>query len=125
MNILPGETACLSCVFPQAPTGMVETCDTSGILNSAVNLVASLEATEAMKFLVGAKDKLRRTMISFDLWANDHAEISTAKPRSDCKTRQRRDFRYLAGDCGPHITFCGRNSVQIHGPHRPISFANM
>ncbi len=125
MNILPAETACLSCVFPQAPTGMVETCDTSGILNSAVNLVASLEATEAMKFLVGAKDKLRRTMISFDLWSNDHAEISTAMPRADCKTCQRREFPYLAGEGRPHITLCGRNSVQIHEQHRPISFANM
>ena len=59
MNIIPGETACLSCIFPAAPGGMVETCDTSGILNSAVNLFASIAATEALKFLVGAKDKVR------------------------------------------------------------------
>ncbi len=38
MNILPGETACLACIFPEPPTGTVETCDTAGILNSAVNL---------------------------------------------------------------------------------------
>ncbi len=49
MNVLPGETACLACVFPAPPHGVVETCDTSGILNSAVNLVASIEATEASK----------------------------------------------------------------------------
>ncbi|HBY64141.1 MAG TPA: thiamine biosynthesis protein ThiF, partial [Solibacterales bacterium] len=48
MNILPGETACLSCIFPAPPGGMVETCDTSGILNSAVNAVASIECTEAL-----------------------------------------------------------------------------
>src|SRR5262245_38371595 len=47
MNILPGETACLACIFPAPPTGTVETCDTAGILNSAVNLVASIQATEA------------------------------------------------------------------------------
>jgi len=83
MNILPGETACLSCVFPSAPTGLVETCDTSGILNSAVNLIASIEATEALKFFVGAKEKLRRTMLSVDLWNNERSEISTARPRPD------------------------------------------
>ena len=55
MNILPGETACLACVFPQPPAGAMETCDTGGILNSAVNLIASLAVTEAMKFLVGAR----------------------------------------------------------------------
>ena len=41
MTVLPGETACLACIFPDSPRGMVETCDTSGILNSAVNFVAS------------------------------------------------------------------------------------
>src|SRR3984957_4478129 len=39
LNILPGDTACLACIFPDSPRGMVETCETSGILNSAVNLV--------------------------------------------------------------------------------------
>jgi len=35
MNILPGETACLACIFPESPRGTVETCETAGILNSA------------------------------------------------------------------------------------------
>ena len=47
MNIIPGETACLACIFPDSPRGVVETCDTSGILNSAVNAVASISVTEA------------------------------------------------------------------------------
>src|SRR5258707_281591 len=38
MNVLPGETACLACIFPESPRGIVETCDTSGILNSAVTM---------------------------------------------------------------------------------------
>ena len=80
MNILPGETACLACLFPRPPAGMVETCDTSGILNTAVNFAASVEVTEALKFLVGAKDKMRRTLLGRDLWTNDQAEISAATP---------------------------------------------
>src|SRR4051794_40860994 len=85
MNILPGETACLACVFPDSPTGMVETCDTTGILNSAVNLVASISATEALKLLVGARNKLRNTLLSYDVWTNDHAEVSARKPREGCR----------------------------------------
>ena len=50
LNILPGETACLACIFPDSPRGMVETCETSGILNSAVNLVASVAAIDATRF---------------------------------------------------------------------------
>src|SRR5215475_4318434 len=76
MNIIPGETACLSCIFPESPRGAVETCETSGILNSAVNLAASIAATEAIKILVGDIRSLRRTMLSHDLWTNERAEVS-------------------------------------------------
>ena len=82
MNIIPGETACLACMFPAPPEGTVETCDTAGILNSAVNLVGSIQATEAIKFLVGAKDKLRRTLLSFDVWSNEQAEIAADRVRA-------------------------------------------
>ncbi len=123
MNILPDETACLACVFPYPPSGAVETCDTGGILNSAVNLVASLAATEAMKLLVGARASLRRTLLSFDVWHNDRSEISTAAPRSDCSVCRGREFAYAAGRAHPHISLCGRNSVQIHERSRPIDFA--
>jgi molybdopterin-synthase adenylyltransferase len=125
MNVIPGETACLACVFPAPPQGTVETCDTAGILNSAVNLIGSIEATEAIKFLVGAKDKLRRTLLSFDVWSNEQAEIAAARPRSGCQTCEKREFVHLAGERRPQITLCGRNSVQIHERNRPVDFAEM
>src|SRR5580704_2862565 len=125
MNILPGQTACLACLFPRPPAGMVETCDTSGILNTAVNFAASVEVTEALKFLVGAQDKMRRTLLGRDLWTNDQAEISAAAPRAQCPVCQQRDFAFLRGEDRPQITLCGRNSVQIHEHHRPVDFAEM
>jgi molybdopterin-synthase adenylyltransferase len=125
MNIIPGETACLSCIFPAAPQGITETCDTSGILNSAPNLVASIGVTEALKFLVGANDKVRRSLLSFDLWSNDRSEIVTAKPRPDCPTCERKEFPHLNGEARPQITLCGRNSVQIHERRKPLSFIDM
>jgi len=125
LNVVPGETACLACLFPDSPRGMVETCETSGILNSAVNLVASITATETLKFLVGSVPQLRSTLLSFDVWTNEHAEISAAKPRPGCRACGERDFIHLAGEGRPHITMCGRNSVQIHERQRPIDFAEM
>jgi adenylyltransferase/sulfurtransferase len=125
MNIIPGETACLACMFPAPPEGTVETCDTAGILNSAVNLVGSIQATEAIKFLVGAKDKLRRTLLSFDVWSNEQAEIAADRPRPGCQACEKREFIHLAGERRPQITLCGRNSVQIHERNRPVDFAEM
>jgi molybdopterin-synthase adenylyltransferase len=127
LNIVPKQTACLACIFPDSPRGMVETCETSGILNSAVNLVASIAATEALKFLIGgpSSPQLRRTLLSFDVWNNEHAEISAANPRPGCRACGERDFIHLAGEGRPHITLCGRNSVQIHERQRPIDFVEM
>jgi molybdopterin-synthase adenylyltransferase len=127
LNVVPGQTACLSCIFPDSPHGIVETCETSGILNSAVNLVASVAATEALKFLVAGKSApaIRHTLLSFDVWTNEHAEISASKPRPGCRACGDRDFIHLAGEGRPHITLCGRNSVQIHERQRPIDFAEM
>ena len=127
LNVLPGKTACLACIFPDTPRGMVETCETSGILNTAVNLIASVAATEAVKMLLGgeALGLLRRTLWSFDVWNNEVAEIAAGKPRADCRVCAKRDFTYLAGEGRPHITMCGRNSVQIHERSRPIDFAEM
>jgi molybdopterin-synthase adenylyltransferase len=127
LNVIPNQTACLACIFPDSPRGMVETCETSGILNSAVNLVASIAATEALKFLVGGREAptLRRTLLSFDLWSNDRAEIAAGKPCPGCRACGERNFIHLSGEGRPHITLCGRNSVQIHERQRPIDFAEL
>jgi adenylyltransferase/sulfurtransferase len=123
--VLPGKTACLACIFSDPPQGTFETCETAGILNSAVNLVASIAATEAVKLLVGAEEWLRRTLLSFDVWRNERAEVAADQPRPGCRTCGEHEFPHLAGEGRPHITLCGRNSVQIHERQRPVDLAQM
>jgi len=125
LNVIPGKTACLACVFPDSPQGIVETCETAGVLGSVVNLVASIGAAEALKFLGGATEKIRRTLFSWDVWTNEQAEIQAGKPRTGCRACGDRDFVHLEGEGRPHITLCGRNSVQIHERHRPVDFGEM
>lgn len=125
MNILPGETACLSCLFPEPPRGTFATCDTAGVLNAAATLVASVQVAEALKILVGAQAQLRRTLLSIDVWTNDRSEISAATPREGCKVCGQKIFEHLEGKARPQITLCGRNSVQIHGRERPVDFPEM
>jgi adenylyltransferase/sulfurtransferase len=125
MNVLPGETACLACIFAESPRGAVETCETAGILNSAVNLVASIAASEALKLLVGARAKMRRTLLSWDVWSNEQAEVGASSARAGCGVCGERNFVDLGGEGRPHITLCGRNSVQIHERERPVDFAEI
>ena len=139
MNILPGETACLACLFPKPPSGPVETCDTAGILNTAVNLAASIQVTEALKYVTGRtsdgdpdphtdgspqpnKD-MRRTLLAWDLWQNERSEIAAGRPRPGCEVCGQHNFAHLRGEGRPHITLCGRNSVQIHEHHRPVDLS--
>jgi adenylyltransferase/sulfurtransferase len=118
-------TACLACLFPKPPSGPVETCDTAGILSTAVNLAASIQVTEALKFLTRQAAVMRRTLLSFDLWTSERSEIAAGAPRKECSVCNLREFTHLAGVGRPHITLCGRNSVQIHEHHRPVDFPAM
>jgi adenylyltransferase/sulfurtransferase len=129
MNILPrpangdaafDPTACLACLFPASPTGNVETCDTAGILSTAVNFAASLQVTEALKFLTGQPNRMRRTLLAYDLWTGERSEIAAGTPRADCEVCGQRRFRALSGEGRAPITLCGRNAVQIHEHARPI-----
>jgi molybdopterin/thiamine biosynthesis adenylyltransferase len=118
-------TACLACLFPKPPSGPVETCDTSGILSTSVNLAASIQVTEALKFLTHQPHLMRRTLLSYDLWSNDRSEVNTSTPDPNCTVCAQHLFTHLSGEGRPHITLCGRNSVQIHEHHRPVDFAAM
>jgi adenylyltransferase/sulfurtransferase len=124
----PGQaapTACLACIFPEPPGGNIETCETAGILATAVNFAASLQATEAMKLLTGQTQQMRRSLLAFDLWTGERSEIATGQPRESCEVCGRRVFRALSGEGRPHITLCGRNSVQIHEHHRPVDLEQL
>ena len=125
LNVLPGRTACLACIFPDPPQGTVETCETAGVLGPVVNMIAAIGAAEAMKILVGAEDRIRRTLLSFDIWENERGEVAARNPRPGCRACGEHNFIHLAGEGRPHITLCGRNSVQIHERNRPIDFGDI
>src|SRR3954462_5107161 len=85
MNILPGKSACLACLFPESPSGGHETCETAGVLGSVINLVASIAVTEAIKILVSAQTDLRHTLLGCDVWTNYHSEVAAEKPQPGCR----------------------------------------
>jgi molybdopterin/thiamine biosynthesis adenylyltransferase len=121
--VLPGKTPCLACLFPAAPEGLHETCDTSGILNATASLVASLQVAEAIKLLVGDAGAASGKLFTADVWKGRFQQVDAGNPLADCRACQRREFPYLSGDRTAPITLCGRDSVQIHERHRPLDFA--
>jgi molybdopterin-synthase adenylyltransferase len=119
MTILPGVTPCLACLLESQRQGLEETCDTVGVLGSIVNLIASLQVADALKLLAGHAAQLHGRLISCDVWSGRFQSLRAAR-NPDCRVCVRREFPYLQGEAQPHITMCGRDSVQIHERGRAI-----
>ena len=112
MSILPGQGPCLSCVFPDAPAGLHETCDTVGVIGPAAAWTAAIQVTEALKILLGLEQELHGSLLGFDIWHNRTQQVRP-KRDPDCRTCGQRIFAHL--DEGEPIptTLCGRDAVQI------------
>jgi adenylyltransferase/sulfurtransferase len=128
MTIRPGETACLACLLEldgrREAAGVEETCDTVGVLNSAVSVIAAIQAAEALKLFTGNTPALNGKLISFDVWSGQFQAIRVAR-NAGCRACARREFSYLEGEAQPHITMCGRDSVQIHERSRKLDLAEL
>jgi bacteriocin biosynthesis cyclodehydratase domain-containing protein len=131
MTIQPGVTACLACLTESESAGEPgdapqneATCDTAGVLASAASAIASIEATEAIKFLSGKPEALHGRLVSCDVWSGKFQSIRVSR-NPGCRACARRNFTYLEGEAQPHITLCGRDSVQIHERHRRIDLVDL
>jgi molybdopterin-synthase adenylyltransferase len=124
LTVRPGMTPCLACLVDTQQPGLEETCDTVGVLGPIVNLIASLQAAEATKLLAGRADALHGRLISCDVWSGHFQSVGIACNPA-CRACARRQFPYLDGDAQPHITMCGRDSVQIHERNRTLDLATL
>jgi len=91
------------------------TCESAGVLAPIVNVIASLQAIEAIKLLSGNPEQINPDMTFVDLWSNQIRNLSMTGSRSpECPTCCRREFPWLEGKRGSAVTqLCGRNSVQL------------
>ncbi|MDC3418062.1 thiazole biosynthesis adenylyltransferase ThiF [Aquibacillus salsiterrae] len=114
-TILPGETPCLACLLETVPMGGM-TCDTVGIISPAVQMVVSYQVTEALKILVEDYDALRKKLVSFDLWKNEHVAINVDKIKKESCLSCGKDRTYPNLDRKNQTktaVLCGRDTVQI------------
>ncbi len=128
MTIIPGESACLRCVFPEPPPpGDAPTCDTAGVISPAVAAVTAFQSAETMKLALGAMDGLNRDLLSIDVWQLTFDRIPLGGPAPDCPCCGRHEFEYLERGGRTQTTeLCGRDAVQvlIHPPTR-ITFSSL
>lgn len=112
---IPGESACFRCLLPVLPS-VNETCDTSGIIAPAVQITAAHQSAEALKWLTGNKDAMRKKLFHFDVWNNTHIEAGISRMRNEvcetCGNKPTFPALHRAEDTG-YAVLCGRDTVQI------------
>ncbi|MEM1207854.1 MAG: ThiF family adenylyltransferase [Planctomycetota bacterium] len=107
---------CLRCLMDEAPAaGAVPTCESAGVLGSVSAAVAAMQATEAIKCLLGDWSAVERRLVRLDAWGNRLDRLDTTAARDpDCPCCGRGEFDHLARSSrGTTVTLCGRGAVQV------------
>jgi len=60
-TIIPGETACLRCIFPESPEG-----ETFPVIGVTCGVIGGIQATEVVKYIVGVGGLLTNRLLIWD-----------------------------------------------------------
>src|SRR5690606_38749919 len=92
--IMPGKSACLACLFENPPpAGTTETCDTAGVIASITHIVASFQATQALRLLTGGNPLPE--ILQVDIWNNDWRVVKADQRSPYCPCCGDLKFRFL------------------------------
>ncbi len=108
MPILP-EGPCLQCFLSESNQ---ETCDTVGVLNTITVSIASLQATLALKILLGKE--IEPILHHYDIWNQNFKKLNIKKKES-CLTCQGNYSHLEKKETSRHIRFCSTGKYQILG----------
>ena len=87
MTVVPGKSACYRCFFksPPPPEELLS-CQQAGILGAVAGTIGSIQATEAIKYLVGFEDGLLvDRLLTYDAKSMTFHTVAVRKD-PDCKT---------------------------------------
>ena len=102
MPIVP-RGPCLRCLFPDPPPiGSLPTCDTAGVLNTSVSVIASLQATWAYRLLVQDMP-LATTLTNVEIWKNTFHQVDVVKDEH-CPCCVNGDYVFLHQEQTDYIT---------------------
>jgi len=119
--VMPDYPPCLRCLFGEVPQrDSMQTCDQVGILAPVAHLIASFQATEAIKILAEKTDQVDRKLWKVDIWNRHFKSFSVEHLKSTpCSGCAEGNFPYLNQALSSKATvLCGRNAVQIYEPRR-------
>jgi len=83
-TVVPGESACLRCIFPDVPPAdLVSTCSLEGVLSSLPGVIGTIQATETLKYITGVGKLLINRIMIFDALDTEFRKM-VIKKNPDC-----------------------------------------
>lgn len=84
MTVIPGQTACYRCLFrTPPPAGSVPSCGQAGVLGVLPGVIGSLQATEAVKYILGIGDLLTDSLLTYDALTMSFRRVQVGR-NPDC-----------------------------------------
>ena len=84
MTVLPGGTTCYRCIFNSPPpAGAVPSCSQAGVLGVLAGVIGSLQATEAIKYLLGIENLLTDTLLTYNALKMEFRKVPLSR-NPDC-----------------------------------------
>lgn len=85
MTYVPGEGPCYRCVFRDPPPkDAVPTCKQAGIIGAMGGVIGSLQAMEAVKYILGAGELLTGYLLTYDALKMEFRKVKLPKHVPDC-----------------------------------------
>jgi len=80
MTVVPDRSACYRCVFPAPPrVGSAPSCGPAGVLGVLPGVLGALQATEAIKYLLGIGDLLTDTLLTYHALTMQFRRVSIGR----------------------------------------------
>ena len=85
LTVIPGESACLRCYFPEKePDDFRQSCKEIGVLGSCVGILSSLQATEVIKLILRIGKPFTDRVLKFNALDGTFYEFKIGGKNKDC-----------------------------------------
>ena len=81
---VPGQAPCLRCIFPYSQEHAEPSCDTAGVIGGVCGVIGTLQAMEAVKYIVGAGELLTGRLLVYDALKASFHEVRLPPPDDNC-----------------------------------------